>query len=307
MLLFLFMSTKVMVGYIFLMPITQVIQNFGTHLAFLIQEVTAFINIDDNMEQLFNPFSGTADSRQHRHAEQLAEFYIIQRISARFQLIVHIERNNHTYIHVNQLGSEIQVTLQIGRVHYIDNDVRSFVDNVVADINFFGRISRKRISARQVHDAEVIALKVEITFFGIYGDTAVISHVLMRARGYIEKRCFTAVGISYQSHIDGTTLSQSNAFQFFFSQTHIFAQPFVIIELHGFPAHFLFTDDFNHLGFLASQGNFVSHYLILNRIFQRSIQQHLYGFSLDKTHFYNSLTETAVSQHFNDYTFFTGF
>ena len=253
MFLLLLVSPKIMIGHIFLVPIAQVIQYFSTHFPFLIQEVSAFVNTDNNMKKLFNPLPGSANSRQHRHAEQLSELYVIQRITTRFQFIVHIERNNHTYIHVNQLGSKIQITFQIGRIHYVDYNIRRFIDNVVTNINFFRRICRKRISSRQVYNAEVIALKVEIAFFGIYGYTAIIPYMLVRTRSNIKKRRLATIGISHQSHINSTTFAQSDTFQFFFTQTHILAHPLVIIKMYRIPEHFLFANNLNHFSFLMPQ------------------------------------------------------
>lgn len=147
------------------------------------------------MEKLFYAFSGATDGRQHRHAKQLTEFYVIQRVPACFQFVVHVKRDNHAHVHVNQLGGEIQVPFQIGRVHHINNDIRSFVDDVMAHINLFGRIGRKRISARQVDDAEMIPLKVKIPLFSIYGDTAVITHMLVRTRGDVERDVLPQLGL----------------------------------------------------------------------------------------------------------------
>ena len=153
----------------------------------------------------------------------------------------------------------------------------------------------------------MIALKVEIAFFGIYGYTAIIPYMLVRTRSNIKKRRLATIGISHQSYINSTTFAQSDTFQFFFTQTHILAHPLVIIKMYRIPEHFLFANNLNHFSFLMPQWYFISHYLVLNRILQRGIQQYLHRFSLDKSHFYDSLTETTMSQYFNNYTFFTGF
>ena len=119
------------------------------------------------MEKLSMPFPVRLMVGSIGHAEQLTELYVIQRVPACFQFVVHVKRDNHAHVHVNQLGGEIQVPFQIGRVHHINNDIRSFVDDVMAHINLFGRIGRKRISARQVDDAEMIPLKVKVPLFSI--------------------------------------------------------------------------------------------------------------------------------------------
>lgn len=149
-----FMAAEVMVGNILLMPAAKVTQYLAAHPALMVEEVAAFVNIDNHMEQLFNAFSATADRRQHRNSEQLAELHIIQRVSTGFQLIVHVQCNHHAHIHVNQLGGEIEIAFQVGRVYNIDNDIRRFIDNVPADIDFFGRVGREGIGSGKIDNTE---------------------------------------------------------------------------------------------------------------------------------------------------------
>lgn len=149
-----FMAAEVMVGNILLMPAAKVTQYLAAHPTLMVEEVAAFVNIDNHMEQLFNAFSATADRRQHRDSEQLAELYIIQRVSTGFQLIVHVQCNHHAHIHVNQLGGEIEIAFQVGRVYNIDNDIRRFIDNVPADIDFFGRVGREGIGSGKIDNTE---------------------------------------------------------------------------------------------------------------------------------------------------------
>ena len=49
------------------------------------------------------------------------------------------------------------------------------------------------------------------------------------------------------------------------------------------------------------------HYLILDRVFQRSVQQHFHHFSFDEAHLHNPLAEASMSQHFYHDTLLTGF
>ena len=112
------------------MPAAKVIQYLAAYPSFMVEEIAPFVNIDNHMKQLFDALPATADRRQHRDSEQLAELYIIQRVSTGFQLIVHVQCNHHAHVHVNQLGGEIKIAFQIGRVHNIDNDIRRFIDDV---------------------------------------------------------------------------------------------------------------------------------------------------------------------------------
>ena len=108
------------------------------HVSYLLSKITAFVNADDNMEKLFDVFSGATDGRQHRHTEQLTELYVIQRVTAASSSSYMLSAiTMRTFMSINWVG-EIQVPFQIGRVHrHINNDIRSFVDDVMANINLF--------------------------------------------------------------------------------------------------------------------------------------------------------------------------
>ena len=45
-----------------------------------------------------------------------------------------------------------------------------------------------------------------MTVFGIYGDAAVVAYVLLCTGGYVEQRCFAAVGVADKHHVDDVTL-----------------------------------------------------------------------------------------------------
>ena len=89
------------------------------------------------MEKLFYAFSGATDGRQHRHTEQLTELYVIQRVPASFQFVVHVKRDNHAHVHVNKLGSEVEITFQVACIHHVDDNVRCFLDDVFTHIKLF--------------------------------------------------------------------------------------------------------------------------------------------------------------------------
>ena len=138
------------------------------------------------MEQLVDALSGTTYGRNHRNTDQFTQFFIIQMITTCLQFIIHIQCNNHFHIHVNELGSQIEITFQVRSIHYIDNKVGCFFDDMLANINFFWRIGRERISTRKVNNAEVIPLEREESRFGIYGNSTIVTHMFMCTTGYIE-------------------------------------------------------------------------------------------------------------------------
>ena len=63
---------------------------------------------------------------------------------------------------------------------------------------------------------------------------------------------------------------------------------------------FLLRQDVNHLSLLAAQTHLIAHQLVLHRVLQRSIQQHFHRLTLDESHFYDTLAESAVTLYLHD-------
>ena len=117
-----FMFTHVIFQMFFLMilpvfqrivPFGQILQNLRIHIPVFIKEVYTFIKVDNYMKQGIQSTILLADSRQHRYSEQFTQQMIIQCITTGFQFVVNIQSHHHTNIHVNQLGSQIQIPFQI--------------------------------------------------------------------------------------------------------------------------------------------------------------------------------------------------
>ena len=51
--------------------------------------------------------------------------------------IVHVECNDHADVHVDELGSQIQVSFQITGIYDIYYDIGSFFNDVFSDVKFF--------------------------------------------------------------------------------------------------------------------------------------------------------------------------
>ena len=174
--------------YEVLVPFLQFVHHLRTDMLLHVlgHIVTAFVNLDDIVEKLVYPDRRTAHRRHHRHADQLAQFFMVELVSAGFKLVVHVQGDDHLHIHVDELGGQIEVPFQIGCVHHIDDDVRGFLDDVLAYIDFLRRISGKRIGTRQVDNAEMVSLEVEEAFLGVHGHTAIVAHMLVCPTGYIK-------------------------------------------------------------------------------------------------------------------------
>src|SRR5664280_1039657 len=100
-----------------------------------------FIYTDDLIKEIFNAPPPGADCRNNRYSQQLTKRQVVKSISLFLKLIVHVESNNNLNTHINQLSSQIKVPFQIGSVNNIDYYIGFIIENIVSEINFFGRIT----------------------------------------------------------------------------------------------------------------------------------------------------------------------
>src|SRR5574344_64324 len=100
----LFMVAAVILLVIFV-PVLKFFCYFRVNISILVYKVNTFINIDYDMEQEIDAFTALEYRRNHRDTEQLAEKLIIEFVTALFQFVIHIERTNHTQVHINELRS----------------------------------------------------------------------------------------------------------------------------------------------------------------------------------------------------------
>ena len=118
------------------------------------------------------------------------------------ELVEHVERDHHPNVHIDQLGCQVKVTLQIRRVDYIDYDIRLRLVQVLAYIELFWCVGGKGIGSRQVDNAKRVTVLMENALFGVYGYATVVPDVLVCSRGKIKQGGFATIGVADQGDID---------------------------------------------------------------------------------------------------------
>ena len=186
-----------------------------------------FIHLHHSLEKLLYTLAATTHSRHDRHTEKITQLLDIQLITLCYELVIHVKSHHHAKVHVDELGSQVKVSLKVGRVDDINHNIRHVIDQIATHIEFLRTVGRKRICTRKVHDHEPVAAIFESTLLGIYSHSAVVSHMLMTTRGYIEKRSLSAVRISDQGHLDDLTA-------LFRQRTHLTLDP-LLLRLKGRP------------------------------------------------------------------------
>ena len=121
----------------------------------------AFCYLYDLMEQFLHSYPFFGYGRYDGCAEECAELLGVELVAAVAELVVHVEGYDHGHVHVDELGGEIEVALQVAGVDDVDDDVGVLLYDVFSHVELFGRVCGERIGARQVDEGEVIPLEVE--------------------------------------------------------------------------------------------------------------------------------------------------
>ena len=134
----------------------------------------------------------------HRHTQQGLHGVYIDAAAVGGDLIHHIERNDHGHVHLQQLHGQIQVPLDIGGVHYIDDRLWLLVEDKIPRYDLLTGIRRHGIDPRKVRHQR-LRVVFDLSVLSVHGDTGEIANVLIGSRKLIEERCFSAVLVSHQS------------------------------------------------------------------------------------------------------------
>ena len=101
------------------------------------------IDLDHGVEKPVYALPGTTYGRHHRHSEKIAQLPDIQPVTLFLKLIIHIQGHDGAEVHVDELGGEVEISLEIGCVYNIHHDIRHLLHKIAAHIKFFRTICRQ--------------------------------------------------------------------------------------------------------------------------------------------------------------------
>ena len=267
--------------------------------------ICLLVHLNNGVEQIGNTLAAATDSRHDRHTQKITQLLDIQFITLRSELIIHIQSHHHPEVHIDKLSSQVEISLKVGSVDHIHNDIRHVVDQIATHIKLLRTICRQRISARKVDNDKAIAAIFERSLLCIDSHAAVVTHMLMTAGSHIEKRCLAAVRITHQGHLDdlSSLLGQCG---------HLPLDPILPrlkrrqrLERRAHKLCLALTDHLDLVRLVTTERNLISDDLILDGILQRGIKDNLHLIALDKAHLDDAFTETAVTVNFHDHATLT--
>ena len=289
--------------------------------------VAVFVDIDHGVQQSVDAAVVARLDGHHRHAQHATQILVVEGGSAGLQLVVHVERHDHTRVYVDQFGGQVKIAFQIRGDHGVYHHIGNARSQMMTHVTLLGRVGREGVGAGQVGDLEAVAAVDAAADLGADGHAAVIAHVFVTARDGVEQRGFAAVGVAYQRHRDGSRA----ACHHFVDARATFCTglrssecvvPFrfpagavmmvMLVMMAAMSAFEVFGglavgEHLDHVGFAAAQRNVVAHDLVFDRVFQGRIQKHFDPLSADESHLHDAAAEASVAHHLDDRPRFAGF
>ena len=128
-------------------------------------------------------------------AQLLRQAGHVDLVAALLHEVHHVERHHDGHAQIEDLRGQVQVALEVRRVHEVHDDVGAAVQQVVARHDLLGRVRRQRVHARQVRDDHVFVAGV-LPFLFLNGHARPVANVLAGAGQIVEHRRLAAVRVA---------------------------------------------------------------------------------------------------------------
>ena len=112
-------------------------------------------------------------------------------------LVHHVQRNHHGDVHFQELYRQVQVPLNVRRIHNVDDGAGFFVQNEVSGDDLLTAVGRHGIDARQVRD-QSIGMSFDNAVLAVHRHARKIPNVLVCPRELVEQRGLAGVLVAHQ-------------------------------------------------------------------------------------------------------------
>ena len=140
----------------------------------------------------------------HLAAQRLAQLAQINLVAVFARHVDHVQGDDHGNAQLGQLRGQVQVALDVGGVHDVEDGIRPLVYQIAAGDHLLQRIGRKAVDAGQVLDDDIrFAFQPALLLF--HRHARPVANVLVGTGQVVEHGGFTAVWIARQGDLCGHT------------------------------------------------------------------------------------------------------
>ena len=249
--------------------------------------------------------SGDGD---HRYAQHGLHGVDVDGALIAHQLVHHVQRHHHGDAHLQKLHGQVQVSLDIGGVHDVDDGLGLILQNEVPGYDLLAAEGGHGVDARQVGDLRV-GIAPDDAGFPVHRNAGEVAHVLLGAGELVEQGGLAAVLVAHQrvgqdGAIRQGMLPRLAVVLAAFAQTGVIR---VAGAVYADMAAAALSDglDLDLIGLRQTQGQFVAMYLHLHRVAHGGQLHHRYLRAGDHAHIQKMLAQRTLAAHLADHGAFT--
>ena len=261
-------------------------------------------DMDGVADQLIHALVLGGGDGDHRHAQHGLHGVDIDGALIAHQLVHHVQRHHHGDAHLQKLHGQVQVPLDVGGVHDIDDGLGLVLQNEVPGHDLLAAEGGHGVDARQVGDLRV-GIPPDDAGFPVHRNAGEVAHVLLGAGELVEQGGLTAVLVAHQrvgqdGAIRQGMLPRLAVVLAAFTQTGVIR---VTGAVYADMAAAALPDglDLDLIGLRQAQGQLVAVYLHLHRVAHRGQLHHRHLRAGDHAHIQKMLAQCALAAHLTDH------
>ena len=289
----------------------------GTAVLIVLTEIVAprfFLiasNVDSVVDELGDALVFRRRDRHNRHAKLLLQSVDVDGATIGVDLVHHVQRHNHRNAQLQELHRQVEVALNVGGVHNVDDAAGLFLQQELPRHNLFAGVRRHGIDSRQVGD-EGVGVTADDAVLAVHCDTREVADVLIGAGELVEKGGLATVLVADEGKSQ-RLLFRQRRFRLLivvdatFAETRMLSQRrarrcFVGVQQRRIDRFYL-----NVLGVGQAQRQFVAMHSELHRVAKRRQLHQLHIGTRDEPHIQKMLTQLVLATNGNNLHRFADF
>ena len=154
-------------------------------------------HMDGMIHQLADALALQSGDWHHRDPQPLFQFVDQHGTAVLPDFIHHVQSQNHRNVQLHQLHGQIEVALNVGGIHNVDDALGFLLQNKPAGHQLLTGVRRHGIDSGKIRDQGVL-LAANNAVLAIHGDTGEVSHMLVGAGQLVKQGRLAAVLVSCQ-------------------------------------------------------------------------------------------------------------
>ena len=167
-------------------------------------------HVQDVLDELGDALLARRGDGHHGDAERGLQTVHAHRAAVGRELVHHVEGEDHGPVQLHELERQVEVALDVGGVHDVDDRVRVVLEDEAAGDHLLARVRGERVDAREVGDRG-LGMTLDLAVLAVHRDAREVAHVLVGAREGVEERGLAAVLVAGERQFERTPLGDRRA------------------------------------------------------------------------------------------------